>query len=237
MKTYTSIVSLLIFFLTLAFISCGKKWKKPTDVSFSFQFDNTSASNSVVNFTSGQMVLGKLLFEGNRKQGQNHIEVEKIMDVPQYISLSQNYSAGTAFNLSIPQGTYDEINIDLDLQKQTNNPSVSFSGYYVSTFWWWFSDTATIVFSFPADAKIEIKAQSVSGSSQIVLIEDKPSKAKVILDPYYWFEPISKTMLDSATVNHSMWWQPTIYINDTSNTDIYNVVISRLHQGNKVIFE
>ena len=66
-------------------------------------------------------------------------------------------------------------------------------------------------------------------------MEDKPSSTSIIFNPKYWFDVVPQGMLESATIVIESSVQ-TMIINDSSNLDIYELVIDRLKDGNQVFF-
>lgn len=228
----TRIKHLTFLALSLAFFSlfsCGKKWKKPTDVSFKFQL-NSNSNSGLVKFTSGFLTLNKISFNGDRKQGQNQIELDQTFSNNLQVNLSQN-AIGSGIKFDIPQGTYDKMEIKMETDGDQTGTSLLIYGYYVNSI----NDTIALQFEFPADDAIKIQAKNSSGGNQIVLIEDQPSNPTVIMNPNYWFATVTQSELDSATQNIILG-VPTIVINDNDNSDIYELIVDRLEEGNEIVF-
>lgn len=213
----------------LSVFSCGKKWKKPTDVSFKFQL-NSNSNSGLVKFTGGFLILNKISFSGDRKQGQNHIELDQTFSSNLQVNLSQN-TTGSGIKFDIPQGTYEKIEIKMETDCDQTGASLLIYGYYVNAT----NDTIALQFEFPADDAIKIQAKNSSGGNQIVLIEDQPSNPTVIMNPNYWFATVTQSELDSASQNIILGI-PTIVINESDNSDIYELVVDRLKDGNEIIF-
>lgn len=176
------------------------------------------------------MVLEELDFDGTRKQGQNDISLVKKFETGFNIPFNQNAS-GTGITFNIPQGTYTEIRISLRVKDFNNAPSIILNGYYVNTI----GNTLPVYFEYENNEHIEIAAKTSSGNTEIVLIEDKPSNAAIILNPHYWFGPVTQNMLETAdtTIINSV---PNIIITKDDNEDIYDLIINRIRDGNEVIF-
>lgn len=223
------LIVLILSIGIFSFSSCGKKWKKPTEVSFKFQL-NSNSNSGLVKFTSGFLTLNKISFMGDRKQGQNHIDLNQSFNNNLQVNFSQTASSsGIIFD--IPQGTYDKIEVQMGTDGDQTGTSLLIFGYYVNAL----NDTIALQFEFPADDAINIQAQNASGGNQIVLIEDQPSNPSVIMNPNYWFASVSQSMLDGATQNLILG-VPTIVINDNDNSDIYELVADRLKDGNEIVF-
>lgn len=226
MKKLTFILLSIAIF---CFFSCGKKWKKPTETSFKFQL-NSNSNSGLVKFTSGFLTLNKISFNGDRKQGQNHIELDQSFSSNLQVNLSQSItSSGIKFD--IPQGTYSKMEIKMETDGDQTGASLLILGYYVNTI----NDTIALRFEFPADDAIQIQAKNSSGGNEIVLVEDCPVFPNVILNPNYWFSTVTQSELDSATQNIILG-VPTIVINDSDNSDIYELVVDRLKDGNEIVF-
>ena len=93
-----------------------------------------------------------------------------------------------------------------------------------------------MIFDFSADDALKISAQSAIGGAEILLQEDKPTNATLIFNPNYWFAAISQSDLDSA-VQSIIDGVSTIVISDDENADIYDIIVGRLEEGNKAIFD
>ena len=236
MKQFLSISSkirLFFFCFTLSlfiFTSCGKKWKKPTDVSFKFQLNNNSSAG-LVKFTGGYYTLNRLKFTGDRKQGTHHIELDQTFSGNKQALLFQNpTSAGIKFN--VPQGTYKNIELEVDIDGNQTGTSLEITGYYINSD----DDTCSVIFDFSADDVLNIPASSSNGGTEIILVEDRPSSGTFIINPNYWFAAISHSSLDDASED-LIDNVKTIFINNHENTDIYNLIIGRVRDGNRLIFE
>ncbi|MEW6468339.1 MAG: hypothetical protein AB1458_05405 [Bacteroidota bacterium] len=219
------------FLLALSFLiaSCEKKWKKPTDVSFGFQLNSNSGSG-LIKFTSGYILLDRIDFDGERKQGSNNVDFSKDYDPNVQIDLSTiNLSSGIAFD--IPQGTYTRIDLNVRTEEQQNSmPNLVIYGTYINTI----NDTLAVQFEFNSGESFEITAQSSSGGNEIVLIEDQPSTTKIVFNPKYWFDVVPQSMLDSANITIVNGVQ-TIIVSENDNQDIYQLAADRIRDGNQVI--
>jgi hypothetical protein len=215
--------------ILVLFSSCGKKWKKPTDVAYLFQM-NSNVSSSYVRINSGTIVLEELDFDGTRKQGENEISFDKKFENGQTITFTSSPS-NSGISFDIPQGTYTEIRIRLKIKDFNSNNSLTLSGYYINTV----NDTLPVLFDFAKSETIEIKAASANGSPEIVLMEDKPSGATVVLHPHYWFSTVTQNMLENAdtTIINGI---PSILVNENDNEDIYDLIIGRIRDGSEVLF-
>ncbi len=220
----------LVFVLSIFMVSCERKWKKPADVSFGFQLNSNSA-DGLVKFTSGYFLLDKIDFNGDRKQGSNNVSFSKDYDPNAQIYLNSTALSG-GLTFDIPQGTYTRIDLKVSMEEQPGNaPSLVVYGTYINTI----NDTIAVRFEFISGETFELQGQSTSGGAEIFLMEDKPSSTSIIFNPKYWFDVVPQSMLESATIVIESSVQ-TMIINDSSNSDIYELVIDRLSDGNQLMF-
>lgn len=207
--------------------SCQKKWKKPTTASFNFQL--SSSSGSLTNFTSAYLNLNKISFNGVRSQGVQQISLDQ-----QPGNMQVNYSqkaSSTGIKFDIPQGTYSRISIDMVTSLDQKGNSLQVDGTYVDSL----NKTFAVRFTFAASSVTSMLAVNSSGNNTVILVEGTPATATIVMNPTYWFSPISRKMMDSA--EHEMINNvATIEISKDENESLYNLVVSRIKDGNSVIF-
>jgi hypothetical protein len=225
-----SAMFLLAVIATVAFTSCGKKWKKPTTVSYNLKLSENS-SNGLVKFNSASIRVKNLIFSGERKQGQKHIEMKHIFDPLLYTSLTAT-QASTNIIFDIPQGTYTSIKMFLEIEGEAGsaNSSLALQGYYTKN-----NHTIPVKFEFNSGQTFEMPARSSNGSEEIVLVEGTPVTSTLVFNPQYWFEIIPQSMLDNAQLSTN-WGDTVMVISHYQNEDIYQLVIDRLAEGNEAVF-
>lgn len=218
----------LFFMFIFFFVSCGKKWKQTTNVDFQF-YMTQSQSPEFLQFTSGSMIIREIDFSGDRKKGGA-------------VDFSNNISNGAILNFStggssvpihydIPQGTYNKIDLTIKAFDEDPSPSLLLKGYYINDD----SDTIPVIYEFHSGENFYVTGKTTNGSNQIVLVEDRPAVCQVTFDPNYWFDTVTENLLDNAgisTVNSV----PTIVINESNNTIIYNLISSRIREATKAVF-
>lgn len=221
----------LFLSLSLFVISCEKKWKKPSDVSFGFMLNSNSGSG-LVKFSSGYFLLSEIDFDGQRKQGSSNVNFTKEYDPNEQVSLNISaLSPGIVFD--IPQGTYTSINVDAKIEEQSNNaPNLVLYGTYINTI----NDTLAVRFEFSSGDNFEMTASNSSGTNEILLMEDRSSTASIIFNPKYWFDIVPQSMFESADVVIENGI-PTIIISENENEDIYQLVADRVEDGNQIIID
>lgn len=230
MKTFKNYaIYLLALIVITGTVSCGKKWKKPASVSYEFRLHDNS-STGLVNFTGAQVRIANIKFSGDRKQGQKHVEMDQSFDPALQLPLSLT-STSTAIEFDIPQGTYHKIEMQLNLDGALGaGASVILQGYYIKD-----SRSVPVRFEYYSPRIIKAAARNLSGDPDIVLIEDQPAVATVLLNPSLWFQQIPANMFDNAQLTAS-WGDSVMVISPAHNEDIYKLVIDRIDQGNEVVF-
>lgn len=214
---------LIVLFVTFS-ISCNKskKWKIPTDVTFKMDVNRSTALNGNLVWTRGNIMIANFTFDGKRDRGGD-------------VYFTKTYSSGlnvffdpnnpvSEWDFDIPQGTYTQINVSYRTYGNSGDKHIVVEGSYTNT---GNSNVYPVKFEFEAEEFYKIVAKTSSGSTQIVLKKDVASTATIKADPVYWFQTVTTTMMDNATliiVNGN----PTIVISDATNEDIYDAVRDRM---------
>jgi hypothetical protein len=216
----------IILFATV-FSSCGKKWKQTTKANFSFSV-NEGTTPSGLHFTGGNFRLTEVHFTGSRKQGGN-------VDFTNHPNSNLNLATGGSDPVvvyDIPQGTYKNIQLEFRTdQENDSTPSMILTGQYINLA----HDTFQVYFDFEASEIFRVQAQSNNAGQEITMIEGTPATVSVILDSEYWFDLITSTQLDNAD-QIMLNGKPSIIINESDNSDIYQSVSSRISESTKAVF-
>jgi hypothetical protein len=230
MKSFTRCaIYLFSAVIITAGASCGKKWKKPATVSYQFRL-NENSSSGLINFTSASVRVRELKFIGDRKQGQKHIEMGQVFDPLLFVPLSLT-STSTNINFDIPQGTYTKISMQMTIEGQQGAaPSLVIEGYYIYA-----NHSIPVKFEYFPGETFEIPASSATGEKDIVLVEEQPASAAVLLNPSHWFANVTESMLNDADIS-VIGSDSVIVINPSNNGNIYQMVVDRLEDENTVVF-
>lgn len=225
-------LKLITAFFVFTLFSCKKedKWKLPTDVGFRVDINRSSSSDGKLVFTKGTIILASFSFEGDREQGDD-------------VSFSKSFTAGlsipfdpnnpiTELDFDIPQGTYSKISIAFETFDDYGDICILVEGTYTN------SDGTNyqIRFEFLDSEYFSIVAEDDTGNREIVLNKDIAASARIKLDPVYWFQVVSASLLDNAdlvNVNGT----PTIVISENENDNIYDMVVGRLDKATETVFQ
>lgn len=227
-KNYCSVIIVTVTLLTSAlFSSCGKKWKEPVTIFFSFKLEEVP-ENSQLLFYQSDLVLEKLEFEGNRKQGEEHVFLEKTTAAGTYsFSLA---SESSTISMDIPQGTYTEIKTRVYLNADADG-SFHLNGAFINTS----GDTVPLIFKYDPETVLELRTPS-SGQSSINLVEDNIYRGRIYFNVAYLFDAIPNQDLEDAelSVVNSV---ATIEIDEENNSDIYDILSERIDQCLRMTIE
>lgn len=219
----------LLLFLTfsLLLLSCNK-WKKPTEVTFYATKENPSSLNGQLVISSIKMELESFSFEGDREKGDD-VLFTNTYSGNEKITFGELSEIGF-MDFEIPQGEYKRIDIELDLDSESQE-SIVIEGSYTDNN----AQTTPILFVFDDDDKYRIRAEDDTGESDIILDTDVPSRVKILMDASYIFSVIPQSQFENATISN-VNGNSTILINDSVNEDIYDLIIDRLEESLQVRF-
>ena len=220
------VVASIILFGT----SCSKddKWTLPTDVSFKMDVNRSSLHSGQLNFTGGTFNLTEFEIEGVRTQSDD-IYFQRSFGGGTTISLNNNVIPSLDFD--IPQGTYTKIEMAFEAEAN-GDKSITIQGFYTNSS----STTYPLLLEIEEIELYSVIAKNSLGNSQIILSEDIASQVRIEIDPVYWFQSVSTTMLDNATLVN-VGGNPTILINDSYNGDILDIVDDQIDKGTDIVFE
>jgi hypothetical protein len=228
-KTSTGYCLFIFFSFASLFSSCQKKWKKPADVSFNFRIKGSSTGD-IIQFKNGYIVVSEIYFKGTRNQGNKTVSLEEDISGNKQMDFFEN-APGSGIAFDIPQGTYTQIEIKLETTTDPKGNSLLVKGVYADSL----NKPVPVQFSFSAADITSITATNPSGGNTILLVEDRPATAEILMNPAFWFAGVSKSMLNKAE-RESIGGVPTIVINNDENQSIYTMIVSRLKEGNEVVF-
>ena len=229
MKTPKLILALFSFALfSLAFTSCEENDKtgKPTaqlefeTVTSTSNLKSTAANS--IEFTDGQIIIGNVEFETETENDSVEVEFE----IESYITL--DFATGeTEPDLSaveIVPGTYSEIEIEIELWDETDQPSIDLEGIWTDA-----NGTAHPV-------KLEMplgQTFSLEIEGEYTVKENTGIIATVTIDPGSWFAGEAGELLPEATSNED----GVIVISPNQNSNIYNIIEDAIDRTSEVEIE
>lgn len=192
--------------------SCKKDAAGPAGIKFQLKATNTSANvaarsdAATINWTSGTATPASVKFEA--KKGTT--EVEFTSTANQQVDLF-TVAQSTFGNITLPDGTYNEIELKINVNGTTAVPALELNGNYNN-------GTASIPVSFRVTTPLLIKAEKNN-----VAITSGSFTAVTELNLSLYTTGISQTMLNNATQSSG-----TITISSTSNANLYNIIINNI---------
>ena len=214
------------------FASCSKKsndvspssnngtTSKQTDMSYQLVATNKTAnvegkSTATANivWTSGMANPRMIKFEA-KKDGT---EIEYKSTNVDTIDLMNPISFG---GFTIPSGTYDEIELRIDLEKEGRTPALRLEGQFTNS-------TLSLPVVVEIDEPIELKTEQ----QDVTITDDMSFVAVTTLDLSTYTLGITTTMLLNAKLDNGV-----LVISSTSNKDLYNKILAHLHANHHVEF-
>ena len=227
MKKKLLVPALMMF--AIAVTSCNKDQGEGGKVSYRIKPVNSSATligaakdgntisgASTVSFTSGSMIISEIDFEAENKNVEIEYESKQVVTVDLF-NLSPILGS-----ISIPDGTYEEVELKLDLRKTTTGAVPLFlKGEYTDAS----GAKSPVEFSFNDNVEIEVEAENVVINSvdYIGMINLQLSK---------FLTNVTVSDLSQVTKLNGK-----IVISSTSNTALYNKIKSNLNSVADCDFE
>ncbi len=224
----------LAVFFTILFSSCEKEeYTEPVSIGFEFSMDALQMSEGAKagSFTidKGTLVLQTLEFDGRRDQGDDYYFTSGFA-TPLMAELHTKI-ANQKVEYDIPQGIYNRIELNFSMGVESEN-AICFEGRFQRGP----MDEVPVIFEYPFQEQIRVRAKNNLGSDQIVISKDNPLKAKIIMNVPNMFQFVNMSMIRNAQTTQQNGGQ-TIKITNTQNTEIFNLVASRLDNAIYVVFE
>ncbi|MCA1758116.1 MAG: hypothetical protein LC649_11730 [Bacteroidales bacterium] len=172
-------------------------------------------------FTSGTIMFEGVEFEAESEGDTMEVEFERDGDV--MLDFATGVTTPDISYITIPAGTYEEIDIEMELKDDGDTPAIVLEGVYTDL-----AGTDHLVrFEYNSGETFEVELEG-----SIVFAEDVSFTAQVTIDPASWFTGVSDQDFTSAVKNDS----DVIVISSTSNTNIYGVVANGLELASEVEF-
>jgi hypothetical protein len=125
-------------------------------------------------------------------------------------------------SVTIPAGTYEDVNLGIELQDVNDNPTVVINGSYTNSK----SEVISVRFELNSGEVFEANAESVIIPAGTDLV------GKITFDANSWFSTITSNQMDNATRTDGV-----IVISESSNSAIFNIVADRLDVETQAKFQ
>lgn len=229
---------LLFTFLGLALFSCSTESESEQPkltVTFasiqtplnlqSYELKNDvfkqSSSGSVV-FTEGSITIRELEFEV--ETGNDSTAVDFNLEQEVVIDLATGNTTPDIGYVNIPAGSFEEIEVEIELQDNTEDPAVVLHGTYTAP------DGANhpLTFEFNSGESFEVEREG-----NITFSEAQAAIAQVTFAPAQWFAGVSDEAMLAASKNE----EGVIVISSTQNPDIFDIVADGLDLATDIEIE
>jgi hypothetical protein len=220
MKTKST---LLAGILALGIFACDKDEVMPPNAKVNMKFNTikTSSASTYTNgrtlegnflvFTSGFITIREIQFEAETDNDSIEVNLEQVTK----IDFATGVSTPDISGLMIPAGTYREVEVEIELQDDGDQPAVVLNGSFTDGE----GVNHPVRFEFNSGETFEVAREGAItfGGGETIL-------AQVTFNPHIWFAGISNEQLKSALKNA----QGVIVISSTHNTNIFDIVADGL---------
>ena len=181
----------------------------------------TSANERVMtnglSFTSGFITIREVQFEAESNTDSVEVNLEQITK----IDFSTGATTPDISGLLIPAGTYNEVEVEIELQDEGDQPAVVLEGTFTDGE----GKSHPVRFEFNSGETFEIEKEGV-----ITFAADESVLAQITINPHHWFMEVEREQLSLATKNA----QGVIVISETQNTSLFNIAADGLDLATEV---
>jgi hypothetical protein len=220
MKISNLLLSCTIAITLLVFTGCSKNNNSASTIKYQLQTTNRSAiisrtQTGNIQWTSGYGYATKIKFEAKI----NNQEIEHESNIAQKLDL---FSAITTLgSITLPPGTYSEVEFEVDLNPTATDAALELNGQYTS------GGISTPV-TFRVTSPLELENEK----NNVVVTDNNSFKALTTIDLSLITRGVTESMLNSAVRTNG-----TILITSAINSNIYNILVNNLHDSDDVDFE
>ncbi|MFC2151854.1 hypothetical protein ACFLSE_04935 [Bacteroidota bacterium] len=227
----------ILYFISLIFLalSCEKDdLTQPVEVKFefsmdSFHMDGVSKAGSTFDIDEGIIIINEIEFDGRRDQGEDYYFTSGFSS-PVMIQM-HNGVMSQEMSYDIPQGVYNRIELNLSLG-DTNQYALQLKGRFQRGP----MEEVLVEFEYEFQEQIRIRARNNQGNEQVVLTKNSDLTANVIMDVPYLFQLVNMNMIQNAEMTNNGGTQ-ILEINNNKNTNIFNLLATRLDNSMRVVFD
>lgn len=163
------------------------------------------------NFDEGSIILKELEFEAETENDSTSVEFE--LNGIVVIDFATGIPTPDIRPITIPAGTYQEVEVEIDLIDENDTAAIDLTGSYTFTN----GEISPVSFQYDAGSGLSFE---VEREGTIVFTADQSAIAQITFDPSVWFAGVTETMMTNATKNS----EGVIVISNTQNSDIFNVI-------------
>lgn len=242
MKTSISTYSLALAITSLSFISCSEN-NDPISIGqgdvrigmgVKLKNDGNAGArtlNSGIDIQSGFLQIKKIELETEgRDENGDDFERELELKFKDIKKIDFNeFDAGVDFFINIPSGNYEEIEFEIDLIDNRNQPSIQLDGTFN------YQDGRSVPMKFEVfgndddDFDFEVELESEDDDDLFFLDGINNPLALFQIDAKGWFINVSTSDLENAELTNGI-----LLINKNVNASIYRKVESRIKNSTDI---
>jgi len=234
MKTmiFKTVILAAIIITSISFTGCQKDTNDVPQIGLKFNTVTTpiplngglKSSQQVkeLQFTSGFITLREVEFEV--ETDNDSIEIEFELELNTQIDFATGETDPDISFVEIPAGTYNEMEVEIELQDEGDSPAMVLNGTYVDAE----GVSHPVRFEYNSGETFEVEKEGT-----ITFATNESVLAQVTFDPTVWFAEVSNEQLSQATKDND----GVIVISSTQNPNIFNVVADGLDLATEVELE
>ena len=171
-----------------------------------------------LSFTSGYIMLREIQFEV--ETGNDSIEIEFELEMNTKIDFATGKTTPDIAFAEIPAGTYDKMEVEIELQDSGSEPAIRLNGTYVDLN----GIIHIVLFEFNSGETFEIEKQGT-----VTFSANESALAQITIDPSAWFAAVTNEQLSLASKVNGV-----IVISENQNSEIFDIVADGLDLATEV---
>lgn len=180
-------------------------------------FKQTSTGS--VAFYDGYITIRELEFEVETDNDSTSVNFNLEQNV--VIDFATGNTTPDIGYVNIPAGTFQEVEVEIELQDNTDTPAVVLHGFYTSPD----GTQHPLTFEFNSGETFEVEREGV-----VTFSEAQSALAQVTFAPAQWFAGVNDEAFSAATPNA----EGVIVISSTQNTGIFDTVADGLDLATEI---
>lgn len=173
---------------------------------------NKQAASGAFVFNDGFIKLSEMEYEAESANDIQSVEFE--LEQVVVIDFATGIPTPDIRAIEIPAGTYEEVEIEVELFDENDEPSVVLNGTYTAPD----GSAHPVRFEFNSGETFEVEREGT-----IVFAEGRSAIAEITFDPSVWFAGVTdEHMADANKVNG------VIVISENQNSEIFDIVADGL---------
>ncbi len=220
MKRQSFILTIFsLFVIGTGLVGCEKEedLRKPTlQLEFNTVISEANlknASSNSIQFSEGHIILESIEFEA--ESAIDSLETEFEIESFITIDFATGESNPDVSEIQIREGTYTEIEIELELWDENHEAAIDLEGTWTDSG----GNGQPIRFLFDSGQDFSLEKEG-----EFTVTESTTMIAEITFDPNIWFSGVSPEMISNADTDEN----GVIIISSDANTDIYDIVEEKI---------